>query len=544
MLGFFPFAVRAMIFVLIALATARCYIWAIRLPLTDINRWFAAWFVLTIAAFLSGHFLIFSIVVAVCCYLLWRLDSNRAIANYVAILPLIPLNTYTIPGALGIDNIVTIDYARVLALVLLLPALLMVRRDKGSAINPIRNSIDVLFFGYCAWQLLLAFFQRPSLTDSFRTAFEVVFFLLVPYVAVSRLVCSRREMDRALTAFVYSGIIVVFIGLVEQSVTWYFYEYIPAQLSMTPPEAFAVAHETRFGFLRLRSSVEGGVGYFLVFALGGLIYARRREYVVGIRFWATAAAFLTAVLFTGSRGTWIVCALMIASTIAFPLFKTPVRFAGTAALGLLALPYIRDYFINTSDRFGTFDYRAKLLESAIPLVLEKPIAGWTSLLDVFASGRLEHMRQGQGIIDIVNSYLGEALVRGIPGLFLFGGALFCSLWAVLRRYHRMSSSGDKSESAVAAFLAAMVIATCFFLVTISMVGHTSTYLWLLVALCSAYSALPIEVGETDASTPSETKRGVNRVRRRSRVNGTRRESVLVPTQDIRIQLVGSEILSK
>jgi hypothetical protein len=528
MLGFFPFAVRALVFVLIALAAARCLIWAIRLPLADINRWFYAWAVLTIAAFLSGHFLVFSIVLAACCYVLWRAAPNRSIADYVAILPVIPLFTYTIPGALGIDNIVTIDYARVLALVLLLPALLFERRSKDAPIKLIRNSIDVLFLSYCAWQLFLAFIQRPSLTDSFRTSFEVVFFLLVPYLAVSRLLRSRKEMDRALMALAFSGIIVVSIGLVEQSVTWYFYEYIPAQLSMSPPEAFTAAQEVRFGFMRLRASIDGGVGYFLVFALGGLIYAHRRDYIGGIRFWITVSTFLTAILFTGSRGTWIVCGLMIASAVVFPLFKSPSRFAGSCAIALLAIPYLRDYFLNTSDRFGTFDYRARLLESSIPLVLEKPIMGWSSLLEVFASGRLEHMRQGQGIIDIVNSYLGEALVRGLPGLLLFGGALFCSLWAVLRRYHRDSMSGGGSESAGAAFLASMVIATSFLLVTISMVGHISTYLWLLVAMCSAYSALPMESAESDALVRTVREANVKRVRRRSRPKFTKPESVPAP----------------
>jgi O-antigen ligase len=93
---------------------------------------------------------------------------------------------------------------------------------------------------------------------------------------------------------------------------------------------------------------------------------------------------------------------------------------------------------------------------------------------------------------MVNSYLGEALNRGIPGFLLFCLIIFSSLWAVLRRHNRAGPDGLPFLSPVASFLTSLVLATAFYLATISMVGHVPSYLWLLAALCSAYAALPAE----------------------------------------------------
>jgi O-antigen ligase len=283
---------------------------------------------------------------------------------------------------------------------------------------------------------------------------------------------------------------------------------------MEEPPTFAVSQETRFGLLRIRSSMEGGLGYFLVFCFGGLIALRRTRDVLGYPFWAAAAALLVALIFTGSRGAWIVFALMLIVTVGFTVIRSPIRFMAATAAGLVALPYVRDYFLTTSDRFGSFDYRAQLLKSTIPMVFEKPLFGWDSMLALFATGRLEHLRQGQGIIDIVNSYLGEALFHGIPGLVLFTGSLVCSLWAVLRRHNRDVERGELFQPEIAAFLSSMVIATSFLLVTISMVGYIPTYLWLLAALCSAFAALPEKEASGAASVvTSPNNLGVQRHKR-------------------------------
>ncbi len=127
--------------------------------------------------------------------------------------------------------------------------------------------MDFFFFLFVAWLVFLAILHRPTPTDKLRAVFDAVVFLLVPYLAVSRLIRTTEEMKHALLALVFTGIIVTFIGLMEQRMTWYFYQSVPGLLKMNALQGFEGAHDVRFGLLRIRSSVGGGLGYVLVFSL-------------------------------------------------------------------------------------------------------------------------------------------------------------------------------------------------------------------------------------------------------------------------------------
>lgn len=510
MLGFLPDPMRALGLALIASIGGLIFLRYVELPHFARTRLSWAWLALTVAAFSSMHIFVFAAIVAIVCWSLRKLDGESVPAIYIALLPVIPLYRYTIPGVLGINALFDLDYQRVLALTLLIPALLF-SKDRGSTKSPIvRNGVDALFYFYCAWLFILALLHRPTPTDSIRAAFEVVAFLLVPYVAVSRLIRTWGQLLSALSAIVFSGILVAFIGVFEERMTWHFYAFVPDLLHMNPQEAFTKTYEIRFNMLRIKSSIDGGLGMFLGIALGGLICLRQGRVIAGWRFWIGAAAICAAILFTGSRGAWIMTGIMLATLPLFHLIKSPTRFLVVAGLGLFAVPVAQRYFLTTRDTFGTFDYRAELYRSGVPLVWERPIFGWDSMQVLFATGRLEHLRQGQGIIDLVNTYLGEALLHGLPGMIVFSGVLFCSVLAVLRRYQRSGHSLEPIQTAVPAFLLSSILGTAFLLVTTSLVGHTSAYLWLLAALCSAYAAMD---SPTSTSSPGHSDAGSNVPRR-------------------------------
>jgi O-antigen ligase len=496
MLGLLSNVATAFVYIFVALIGAGVLLRVLKLLSAEQTAWYICWLVLSAASFLSGHFLIYAVVSGICCAIVAKNANARIPATYIALIPVVPMYPYTIPGFLGINNIFNLDHLRVMDLALLLPAAILAAKSRERDHRMVRNGVDAMFFTYCAWLVLLAWLQRSSVTDSARTTFEIALFLLLPYVAISRLIRTTEDMRHALQAIVVSGVLMACVGIMEQHMNWYLYQYIAGALGMEAPPAFTNAHEYRWGFLRIKTSMEGGLGYFLVFALSGLFWMRRVRMIEGWRFWAAFAVFIVPLVFTGSRGAWIIFVLMLATTIAFSVIKSPVGFIAAIGLSLLAISTGQDA-LQSADPYGSFNYRARLLEAATPMVLEKPIFGWNSGAELFATGRLDHLRQGQGIIDIVNTYLSEALSNGIPGFLLFCGIFFCSLWAVLRRHHRGISDGKTFEPAMAAMLSSMVVATVFLLATISTVGHISAYMWLLAALCSAYSSLP-DTQETTA----------------------------------------------
>lgn len=510
MLNFLPEAVRAIVFVLGGLILARVYLKLIDFPRENLNRWFGAWIVLSIAAFAAGHFLVFAGIVLITCLILSRPADTVAPAIYVLLLPLIPLFPWTIPGFGGINFFLGLDLQRLLTLFVLLPALLAARHRNEPRRPLIANAIDLCFFGYCAWMMLLSLIHRDTPTDKLRFFVESFVFLLIPYLACSRLIRTVSQFRTMIIALAFTGILECFIVLVEQRMGWWSYRVVPTALKMEPPQAFTLASEIRFGFLRVRGGLEASLGIFLNFALAAFICLWRLKYVqAGWRAWTTAAIFVLMIFFTGSRGAWIACALMLAATVGFAFIRTPIRFVIAAIFAAFVAPAARDYVLG-KDEFGTFDYRSELIKSALPMAWEKPVFGWGSLQKLYATGRLDHLRQGQGIIDFVNTYLGELVLRGIPAVALMGGVLFFSLWSVLIRHRAAGERGFQPE--VAAMLAAMVVAFAFMLVTISAVAHIPSYLWLLAALCSAYAYLPAESPVT-VDEPSPVRNALRRLRR-------------------------------
>ncbi|MEY2853798.1 MAG: hypothetical protein RL030_930 [Pseudomonadota bacterium] len=501
MLGFLPYWVRVYVFILIAQIAALILMRAIKLPFPERRDCSRAWLILTAAAFFGFHFMAYAFVALLVGIWLRRKHPNQVPAVYIAILPVIPLYGYVVPGALGINNFIALDHQRLLTLGLLLPALMATRgEDEGERPPLVRNAVDAVALLFIAWLIFLSLLHRPTVTDKLRGVFEVTFFTLVPYLTVSRFVRTSADLKNCILAIAFSGLFVAMVGVMEQRMTAYFYQEIPYRLKMDTFQLtqFARAHDIRFGLLRIKSSIDGGLGFFLVFCLAAYICLGRLKVLTGWRLWVPFLLVAMVLFFTGSRGPWIMAGIVFASTWAFGMFRSPGRFVMVSCVALLAAPSIRDHFMSTADQFGTFSYRAELLRSTLPMVFERPFAGWGTLQALFATGRLEHLRQGQGIIDMVNIYLGIAVLNGIPGLLLFGSILIASLWAVVKTHARRSLGNDPEDAPIATMLVTLLLGTTFYLSTISFVGHVETYLWTLVALCSAYTSMKDSPAEIPA----------------------------------------------
>jgi O-antigen ligase len=138
------------------------------------------------------------------------------------------------------------------------------------------------------------------------------------------------------------------------------------------------------------------------------------------------------VLFAGlyaslSRGPWMGAMVLVVVFLATgPL--AGVRYAKIALAAVLAavlLPLApgSDKLVDMLPFIGTVDagnvtYRQQLLDMALPVMAQNLLFGsFTSA----SSPALEALRQGQGIIDVVNTYIGVGLHTGVVGLSLFVG---------------------------------------------------------------------------------------------------------------------------
>ncbi len=137
-------------------------------------------------------------------------------------------------------------------------------------------------------------------------------------------------------------------------------------------------------------------------------------------------------------------------------------------------------FIGSVDA-GSVDYRQRLFENAVQVIERNP---WLGSADYLSTPEMQEMIQGQGIIDIVNTYLRVALNSGLVGLGLFLG-FFTTILIGLRRVVKLNAVRDIGFSAYARASMATLIAILVTIGTVSSVEFIPYVYWSFAGLCVA-----------------------------------------------------------
>jgi hypothetical protein len=101
---------------------------------------------------------------------------------------------------------------------------------------------------------------------------------------------------------------------------------------------------------------------------------------------------------------------------------------------------------------------------------------------------MEDLRQGEGIIDIVNTYLGVALNYGFTGLFLFWSFILLGLAKVYIRGRELAHS-DPDLAKLGASLIACTIGALIMLDSSSFILGCQKMFYVLAGLIAAYVGL-------------------------------------------------------
>ena len=119
---------------------------------------------------------------------------------------------------------------------------------------------------------------------------------------------------------------------------------------------------------------------------------------------------------------------------------------------------------------------------------------------------MQQLWQGQGIIDIVNSYLAVALPNGLVGLFFFSGFFIFVGVAV---YIGMRKVGDKNSElyVLGQALISTLIGIMIIIFTVSSISFIPVVYWSVAGLGVAYSRM-LARAEVPASvrTPAFSRR--------------------------------------
>jgi hypothetical protein len=462
----------------------------------DFSRRRLMWFVLTAVAFLSPSFWLYALVAAPMFVSGSRKDSNP-IALYLLMLHVIPPVGFAIP-ILGNNGLFPLDNYRLLAFCVLLPAAMRYRKNRGEAGGGRFGTMDILLLAFGVLQIALYTppdypHQIPIADSPTNILRRAVLFLLDTYLlyfTVSRTCQSLRKLVDAAATFCLACAVMASIAIFENMRHWLLYVEIEGVWGIA---LNAFTWLTRGSELRAQASAGHSLalGYLLVVGWGFWLYlkshveSRARRIGVTLLLWSGLfAAF--------SRGPWLG-----AVTAYFTFFAAGPRAVsrlvkgGLLALGialLIIVSPIGDRILavlpvmgNTAD--ANIVYRQRLAERGWEIVLAHPFFG-----NQFPWPEMEDLRQGEGIIDIVNTYLGVALNYGFIGLFCFLSFILLGMTKVYARTRFLAKS-DPDLALFGACLIACIVAT------LEMIGSSSFLLggqkmfYVLAGFATAYSRL-------------------------------------------------------
>jgi len=138
-------------------------------------------------------------------------------------------------------------------------------------------------------------------------------------------------------------------------------------------------------------------------------------------------------------------------------------------------------FMGGSVETADLDYRQRLASTSWNLILNHPFFGDQDYLS-----KMSQLRQGQGIIDIVNTYAGTALEYGLVGLSLFLGFM---LLGVIKAYRSMMQmrQRDSDLARLGSCILACIAGTMLMIYNSSFVfGHEKMF-YVLAGLTAAYA---------------------------------------------------------
>ena len=437
------------------------------MPAEDFSRRRNAWLVLTVVAFVSPSFWLFVLAAAIVYSWSGSRDANP-LGFYLLLLHVIPPAGLEIPN-IGSIRVFEFTNYRLLSLVLLAPLAWKIRNAAGDEHRKF-NWIDFFVLAFAVMQLT-RYMPYESLTNTARRALRTPA-AIVDVMASFWLACALFAP----------------IAVFEAVRTWPLYGGV-GDLWGIVDSAYVFRGSSLRGLAA--SGHPLALGYMMSMAFGFWLYLRKQSSSRTVRF-AGAALMWLGLLAAYSRAPWIVAVFVLFAY----LFLQPrgstklmkaLLISGVLAGLVLASP-MGDKVIDNLPFIGTVNlntvvYRQRLADLSWKLVEQNPWLG-----DPFVMGKMEEMRQGEGIIDLVNVYAMMALFYGLIGLSLFAGIFVTAAWNYFSTL-RKATLQDPEFSLLGACLLACLLGTLVMQATGSFATSLALLSWILAALGTAYASI-------------------------------------------------------
>ncbi len=406
-----------------------------------------AWGLLVPVIFLTRSYpLIMGILVLLKLFYL-KNDLRRNIAMFLSLMVVMPYSFVfqVVPGI----NLFEVSIVQMMSLVFFLPLVPRIITDEERGLH----HFDVLAMAVIGI-LIVGCFRETSVYEftwfqAFRDMLEVLLVVAVPYFVISRGIHDFQAMDDALAGLLMGGLTMAIFSVFEELMMWRPYVEIGTMIgTMSPLESM---YEMRGGFLRISATLTGPITYsfYLTIIMGALMYFLRSHGVRAVYRWGGAVFLLGVIFMTGSRAGLLGGLLFMAlyavhsmHPVARRLLIIPlilVAVAGTLFSEAKVKPHHGGDDLNKVDQYGTFEYRKKLFFTALQVIPDHLLFGNRKFRE---DPRMEKMRQGQGIIDMVNGFVHLTIEYGLIVLIALLLLLFRDYRVLTENITYLDADGD------------------------------------------------------------------------------------------------------
>lgn len=487
-----PEHLRALVVILflsgVVFAFAKAPITAQACSIEDFKRRRNMWFAFTLAAFLAHNYWAFAALLCIALIYAMRTETNP-FALYLGLMLCLPRLAAPISGMGLMNELFIVEPLRLLALFVLLPAYLKLRKQPG--VEPFGQLLcDKFLIGFLALEVVLTLPYRTFtsiLRDSVFYAYTNTFLL---YYVASRSLRSVKAFRDAFAAFIVGALVFCVIVAFEFWRHWLLYSAVDSPLGVDTGGSYLL----RSGRLRAVGAAQQSIvaGYTCAVAIGIFLYVRT---LLPSPKWRLIAllVLIAGIIGAFARAPWLGAAGMIALFILL----------GPAALGnvsklllgvVLALPFLLStesgaVIIDHLPWIGTVDSRnvdgrEHLAEVAFRVIMLNPFFGD---FDYATTPAIEDLRGSDGIIDLVNTYVMIALKGGIVSLALFAGTAATAIVGLFFGLIKVDKRDERH--AIGRSLLATLLGVLFIMGTVSPIFFVYPLYWSLVGLAVGYARL-------------------------------------------------------
>ena len=454
----------------------------------ELISWRNVWLANQALAFLSPNIWVYYAVFIIASFLWLPKKPESKVFIYILLLGSLPMMQVNLLGFGIVNYLFSLNYARALALVILLPAFLSLVQSAGKQLCLFSQPADKFVVLFIVVISLLDFRDDTAL-NGVRFTFLHFVDLFLPYYVISRSVTNVENLNKCLTVLLISTGLLACLAVFETLKNWHIYNHLVQHLISA---AKVTTSEVRGGMLRAAVTFRTPIMLGFILTVGFGVYLYLSTFIKDNSLKKLPPIVLIAGLIcTVSRGPWVGLFFLLLVFIWTGRQKI-AQYAKLMAGFIVALPILLvtpfgQKFIDLLPFVGTIraetvDYRERLFDMASIVVQRNPWFGSTTFIN---TPEMQSMIQGEGIVDVVNSYLQVVLQYGWVGLILFI-AIFLSLLKDIFVLNKRLYKEDEQLFRLGRSLFSILSATALIIYTVSSVDYIPYYYWLLFGLSSSF----------------------------------------------------------